>query len=57
MSALIPGELRQVILLDGESLEYVDNFKNLDPMFIANGQGAEVIRNRINLARSACSHL
>ncbi len=57
MSALIPGELHQVILLDCESLEDVDNFNNLDPMFIAKGLGAEEVRNRINLARSACSHL
>ncbi len=29
MSALIPGEQRQVVLLDGESLEDVDKFKYL----------------------------
>ncbi len=36
MSALIPGEQRQAVLLDGE--EDVDKFKSLDSMLIANGQ-------------------
>ncbi len=37
MSALIPGEQRQVVLRDGEPLKEVDNFKYLGPIFIANG--------------------
>ncbi len=57
MSALIPGEQRQAVLLDGEPLEDVDKFKYLGSMFIANGQGTEDIRSRINLARSAFSRL
>ncbi len=57
MSALIPGEQRQAVLLDGEPLEDVDKFKYLGSMFVANGQGTEDIRSRINLARSAFSRL
>ncbi len=57
MSALIPGEQRQAVLLDGEPLEDVDKFKNLGSMFVANGQGTEEIRGRISLARSASSRL
>ncbi len=38
MSALIPGEQRQIVLLDGEPLEDIDEFKYLTSMFIANGQ-------------------
>ncbi len=38
-------------------LAEIDNFKQLGLMFIANGQGTEEIKNRINLARSAFSHL
>ncbi len=49
MSALIPGEQRQAVLLDGEPLEDVDKFKYLDSMFVANGQGSEEIRSRINV--------
>ncbi len=41
MSALIPGEQRQAVLLDGEPLEDVDKFKYLGSMFVANGQGTE----------------
>ncbi len=37
MSALIPGEQRQAVLLDGEPLEDVDKFKYLGSMFMANG--------------------
>ncbi len=48
MLALIPGEQRQTVLLDGEPLEDVDK---VDSMFVANGQGNEEIRSRINLAR------
>ncbi len=57
MSALIPGEQRQAVLLDGEPLEDVDKFKYLGSMFVANEQGTEEIRSRINLARSAFSRL
>ncbi len=46
MSALIPGELRQAVLLDGESLEDVDKFKYFGSMFVENGQGTEEIRSR-----------
>ncbi len=55
MSPLIPGEQRQAVLLDGEHLEDVGKFKYLGSMFIANDQGTEEIRSRINLARSAFS--
>ncbi len=57
MSALIPGEQRQAVLLDGEPLEDVDKFKNLGSIFVANDQGAEEIRSGINLARFAFSRL
>ncbi len=36
MSALIPGEQRQAVLLDGEPLEDVDKFNYLGSMFVAN---------------------
>ncbi len=57
MSALIPGEQRQAALLDGEPLEDVCKFKYPGSMFVANVQGTEEIRSRINLARSAFSRL
>ncbi len=57
MSALIPGEQRQAVLLDGEPLEDFYKFKYLGSMFVANGQGTEEIRRRINLTRSAFSRL
>ncbi len=57
MSALVPDEQRQAVLLDGEPLEDVEKFKYLGSMFVANGQGTEEIRSRINLARSAFSSL
>ncbi len=53
MSALIPGEQRHAVLLDGDPLEDVDKFKYLD----SNGQATEEIRSRIYLARSAFSRL
>ncbi len=53
MSALVPDEQRQAVLLDGEPFECVDKFKYLGLMFVANGQCTEGIRSRINLARSA----
>ncbi len=54
LSALIPGEQRQVDLLDGEPLEDVDKFKYLGSI---NSQGTKETRNRINLARSDLSRL
>ncbi len=57
MSALIPGEQRQAVLLDGEPLEDVDKFEYLGSMFVANGQGTKKIRTRINLDCSAFSRL
>ncbi len=39
LSALIPGEQRQAVLLDGEHLGDVDKFKYLGSMIVANGQG------------------
>ncbi len=45
------------IQVDGEPLEGVDKFKCFGSMFVANGQGTEEIRRRINLARSAFSGL
>ncbi len=57
MSALIPGEQRQAVLLDGEPLEDVDKFKLLGSMFVKHGQDTEEVRSRINLARPAFSRL
>ncbi len=57
MPALIPGEQRQAVLLDGEHLDGVDKFKYLSSMFFAIGQGTEEIISRINLARSAFPRL
>ncbi len=57
MSALIPGEQCQVVLLDGEPLDDVDKYKYLSSMSVANGQGTEDIRSIITLARSAFSRL
>ncbi len=53
MSALIPGEQRQVLLLVGEHLEEVDH----GSILIANGQGTVGVRSRINLASSKFSPL
>ncbi len=36
MSARMPGEQRQAVLLDGEPWQDVDKFKYLGSMFIAN---------------------
>ncbi len=52
MSALTPGEHRQAVLLHGEPLEDADKFKYLGSMLVANGQGTEGVRSRINLSRS-----
>ncbi len=57
MSALIPGEQRQAVLLDGEPLVDVDKFKYLGLTFVANGLGTEEVRRSINFARSAFSRL
>ncbi len=51
MSALIPGEQRQAVLLDGEPLEDVDKFQRLGSMLVTNGQGTEEIRSRIYIVR------
>ncbi len=53
MPALIPGEQRKAVLLDGEPLEDFGKLKYLGSMFVAIGQGNEEISNKINLARSA----
>ncbi len=37
MSALIPGEQRQVGLLDGEPVEDIEKFKYLGSMFVPKG--------------------
>ncbi len=37
MSALIPGEQRQAVLLDGEPVEDIEKFKYLGSMFVAKG--------------------
>ncbi len=52
MSSRITGEQLQAVLLDVEPLEDVDEFKYLGSMCVANGQGTEEIKSRINLARS-----
>ncbi len=57
MSALVPGEQRQAVMLDGEPLGDVEKFKYLGSMFVANPQGTEEMRSWINRARSACTHL
>ncbi len=57
MSALIPGEQRQAVLLDSEPLKGVDKWKFLGFMFATNGQGTEKIRRRVNLACSGFSRL
>ncbi len=51
-SALITGEQAQAVLVDGELFEDVGKLKYLGSMLIANGQGTEEIRNRINFVRS-----
>ncbi len=48
MSAPIPREQRQAVLLDGEPLEDVDKFTYF---------GTEEIRSRINFARTTFSRL
>ncbi len=53
MSALIHGEQRQALLLDGDPLEAVD----FDSIFIANGQVIEEIRSSNNFALSTFSRL
>ncbi len=49
MSALIPGEQRPALLLNGEPLEDVDKFKYRSSIFIANSQGTEEVRSKINI--------
>ncbi len=50
MSALILDEQRQAVLLGNQLLEEVDK---LGSTFIANGQGTDEARSRINFAPSA----
>ncbi len=57
LSALIPGEQRQTVLLDGEPLEDIDKLKSFGPTFIANSQGTKVLRSRIKLVLSALLRL
>ncbi len=57
MSARIPIEQYQAVLLGGSPLENVDKFEYLGPMCVENGQGTEEIKCRINLACSAVSLL
>ncbi len=57
MSALIPCEHCQAVMLDDEPLEDVDKFKYVGSMFVASSQDTEKIRTNINLARSAFSRL
>ncbi len=53
-SAIIPGEQRQAVLLDGEPLEEVDKFKHPSSMFVAIVRGTEEIRSMITLTRRKC---
>ncbi len=53
MSALIPDEQRQAVLLDDKPMEDVDKFKYLGSMSVANSQGTEEIRSRFNLGSAA----
>ncbi len=53
MSALLPGEQHQTVLIDGQPFEDIEKFEYLGSGFVANGQSTEEIRNRINLAHSA----
>ncbi len=48
MSALIPGEQRPAVLLNGELLEDVYKFKYRSSIFIANSPGTEEVRSKIN---------
>ncbi len=57
MSAPIPDEQRQAILLEGEPLEEVDEFKEIGSMFSTNGKVIEEVKSRVNLARSVFSSL
>ncbi len=51
MSALIPGEQRQSILLQGKPLEDGDKFKYLGSMLIANDQVTKKIEARFAFSR------
>lgn len=57
MTALLPPEAQQPILLDGTPLEMVDHFTYLGSSFVPNGQGGDEIERRINLARVAFNRL
>ncbi len=56
ISALMPGDQCHTVVLNGEPLEDVEKFKYLGSMLVANGQGTEETRSRINPAHSAFSH-
>ncbi len=53
MSALIPGEQRQDVLLHGAPMEDIDKCMDFGSIFFTNGQVTEDITSRINLARPA----
>ncbi len=55
VSALIPDEQPQTVLLGGEPLERVEKSKCLSSIFTTNGHGTEEIASRIILARSVFS--
>ncbi len=57
ISVRITGEHHQAILPDDEPLKGVDMFTYPLLMFIANGQGIEEVRRKINLVYSAFSRL
>ncbi len=57
LSAFIPSEQRQAVLLHGGPLEEVDKFKGIGSTCIAKGQDTDEVRNRIILARSTFSRL
>ncbi len=57
LSAFIPSEQRQAVLLHGEPLKEVDKFKDIGSTCIAKGQDTDEVRNMIILARSAFSRL
>ncbi len=52
MSALVPCEQHQAVLPDGEPSKDVEKYRHLGSIFIANGQGTEKFRSRINPIRS-----
>ncbi len=57
MSALIPGEQRQDVLLHCAPMEDIDKCMDFGSIFFTNGQVAQDITSRINLARPAFPRL